>query len=124
MPQGLAMEQRTGQRYLAAFPILAEWEDNGEHHTEEGETENVGPTGTLVHLQRLLPNVGSKVKLKVSNEEGQQLEVTTEVLRLERNAAHPQAALMLMDKHEKWQDIVWEHAAIVANLPDDYDEID
>jgi hypothetical protein len=118
------MDQRTGQRYLAAFPILAEWDDNGKRLTEEGETENVGPTGALVHLQRLLPNVGSKVKLKVSNEEGQQLEVTTEVLRLERNAAHPQAALMLMDKHEKWQDIVWEHAAIVANLPDEYDEID
>lgn len=124
MPQGLSMEQRSGQRYMAAFPIRVEWDENGEHLIEEGETENVGPQGVLVHLQRLLPNVGSQVKLQVSNEEGEQLEVTTEVLRLERNAAHPQAALMLIDEIEEWQNIVWEHAAIVANTPDEYDDFD
>ncbi len=124
MPQGLAMDQRSGQRYLAVFPIRAEWDENGENVTEEGETENVGPSGVLVHLQRLLPTVGSKVRLEVANEEGERLAVTTEVLRLERNAAHPQAALMLVDQVDEWQNIVWEHAAIVANLPDDYDEFD
>jgi len=124
MPQGLSMEQRTGQRYLAAFPILAEWDENGKRVVEEGETENVGPCGVLVHLQRLLPTVGSQVKLEVANEEGEKLAVMAEVLRLERNAAHPQAALMLVDQVDEWQNIVWEHAAIVANLPDDYDEVD
>lgn len=124
MPQGLSMEQRTGQRYMATFPIRVEWDEDGNHLIEEGETENVGPQGVLVHLQRLLPNVGSQVKLQVSNEEGEQLEVRTEVLRLERNAAHPQAALMLVDEVEEWQNIVWEHAAIVANTPDEYDDFD
>lgn len=124
MPQGLSMEHRSGQRFVAAFPIRVEWDENGEHISEEGETENVGPQGVLVHLQRLLPNVGSQVKLQVSNEEGEQLEVVTEVLRLERNAAHPQAALLLVDEIEEWQNVVWEHAAIVANTPDEYDEFD
>jgi hypothetical protein len=118
------MEQRSGQRYIAAFPIRLEWEEGEERVIEEGETENVGPSGVLVHLQRLLPNVGSQVKLHVSNEEGQQIEVNTEVLRLERNAAHPQAALLLVDAVEDWQNIVWEHAAIVANTPDEYDDFD
>lgn len=124
MPQGLSMEHRSGQRFVAAFPIRVEWDENGEHISEEGETENVGPQGVLVHLQRLLPTVGSQVKLQVSNEEGEQLEVVTEVLRLERNAAHPQAALLLVDEVEEWQNVVWEHAAIVANTPDEYDEFD
>ena len=47
----------------------------------------------------------------VLNEEGQKLQVVTEVLRLERNAAHPLAALQLLDATEEWRGLVWEPAA-------------
>jgi hypothetical protein len=35
----------------------------------------------------------------------------TEVLRLERNAAHPLAALQLLDATEEWRGLIWEPAA-------------
>jgi hypothetical protein len=114
MPRNLMAEQRTGPRYLASLPVRAEWETtDGKHIVEEGETENVGPEGALVHLQRELPNVGSRVSLKVFNEEDEKpkLQVVTEVLRLERNPGHPLAALMLLDAQDEWRGLVWEPAA-------------
>src|SRR3712207_8909546 len=39
----------------------------------EGTTENVGPEGALIHLQRELPDVGSRVQLRVLSEEGEKL---------------------------------------------------
>jgi len=61
-------EQRSGPRYLVHIPIRAEWDDerSGEHVVVEGETENIGPAGALVHLQRL-PDVGSRVRLIVAS---------------------------------------------------------
>lgn len=119
-------QRAAGQRYLVAFPIRAEWDDDGgEHIIEEGKTENVGPQGTLVYLQRLLPRVGSRITLHVmDDEQSERLAVTAEVLRLERNAAHPQAALMLVDDLEDWQHLVWQQAAVLINQPEDYDEFD
>jgi hypothetical protein len=111
MARQLVTENRIGQRYLAALPVRAEWTDEAGEHIAEGTTENVGPEGALVHLQRELPGVGSRVQLVVHNEGGQQLEVVTEVLRLERNAAHPLAALQLLDATEEWRGLVWEPAA-------------
>jgi hypothetical protein len=111
MPRQLTTENRVGQRYLAALPVRAEWTDERGEHIAEGTTENVGPEGTLVHLQRELPNVGSRVQLVVHNEGGQELQVVTEVLRLERNAAHPLAALQLLDATEEWRGLIWEPAA-------------
>jgi hypothetical protein len=49
--------------------------------------------------------------LEVEAEEGQKLQVVTEVLRLERNAAHPLAALQLLDATDEWRGLVWEPAA-------------
>lgn len=109
MPRSFKIEQRTGPRYLASFMVRAEWDTReGSHITEEGQTENVGPQGTLIHLNRLLPDVGSHVRLIVMDEDGQEIRVLTEVLRIERNAAHPQAALMLVDASEEWRGKVWE----------------
>ncbi|HKC62429.1 MAG TPA: hypothetical protein VKB86_02270, partial [Pyrinomonadaceae bacterium] len=66
MPRRTSTELRTGPRYLAALPVRAEWDtDEGAHVVAEGTTENVGPEGTLVHLQRELPDVGSRVQLVV-----------------------------------------------------------
>jgi hypothetical protein len=119
-------EQRTGPRYLASLLVRAEWEtEEGKHIVAEGKTENVGPEGALVHLQRELPDVGSRVSLMILSEEGQKLQVITEVLRLERNAAHPLAALQLLDATEEWRGLVWEPAAprpAQSEIEDDEDE--
>lgn len=112
MARHITVENRTGPRYMASLPVRAEWDDEEVGHVvAEGTTENVGPEGVLVHLQRLLPDVGSRVQLEVEAEEGQKLQVVTEVLRLERNAAHPLAALQLLDATDEWRGLIWEPAA-------------
>jgi hypothetical protein len=124
MPRQISAEQRTGPRYLASLLVRAEWDtEEGKHIVAEGKTENVGPAGALVHLQRDLPDVGSRVALAVLSEDGQKLQVVTEVLRLERNAAYPLAALQLLDATEEWRGLVWEPAAPrVTPIQEDEDE--
>ncbi len=123
MPRNLTTENRTGPRYLASLLVRAEWDnDEGKHFVAEGTTENVGPEGALVHLQRELPDVGSRVQLSVLGEQGQKLQVVTEVLRLERNAAHPLAALQLLDAQDEWRGLVWEPAAPQVSHREDDDE--
>ena len=119
MARNLASERRTGPRYPISLPIRAEWDSEvGEHIVEQGMMENVSPEGTLVHLQRLLPDVGSRVVLAVFDEEEKQtIKVTAEVLRLERNAAHPQAALQLLEFPPDWCKKVWEPAAPLIAEP-------
>jgi len=123
MARHMTVENRTGPRYMASLPVRAEWDDDEAGHVvAEGTTENVGPEGVLVHLQRLLPDVGSRVHLEVEAEEGQKLQVVTEVLRLERNAAHPLAALQLLDATDEWRGLVWEPAAPRYTQPEETDE--
>jgi hypothetical protein len=105
-------ENRTGPRYLVTLEVRAEWDDPaGAHVVAEGTTENVGPTGTLVHLPRRLPDVGSRVRLEVQGETGQKLQVVAEVLRIERNPGHPLAALQLLGENDEWKGLIWEPAA-------------
>jgi hypothetical protein len=60
-------ERRGGDRYVISFPIRVRWkDDSGKPMTEEGLTENVGPSSTLIYLPRHLPTVGSKVELTVT----------------------------------------------------------
>jgi PilZ domain len=118
-------DRRFADRFLISFPIRVEWKDeNGEKLTEEGLTENVGKKGTLIHLPRLLPSVGSKVNLTVTERPKDEVTVTAQVLRLERNAAHPQVALMLLDEEDLWEKKVWEYAAeiIAAQKPEEFDD--
>ena len=124
MPQNQMTDIRSGPRYVAAFPIRAEWDtDDGVHVVSDGETENIGPDGTLVHLLRELPPVGSRVSLLVLGEDGEKLRVIAEVLRIERNAAHPQAALQLLGETDEWRGIVWKEAEMkMHEAEDDYDE--
>ena len=133
MSRQTSIENRTGPRYLASLLVRAEWDDpDAGHIIADGTTENVGPEGALIHLQDRLPDVGSRVQLAVLDEdEGQRLRVVTEVLRLERNAAHPLAALQLIDAQEEWRGLVWEPAAPAVYTPksevdedDDLDDID
>ena len=106
-------EQRAGQRYVAYFPVRAEWDDeSGEHVVAVGQTENVGPEGALVHLFQL-PRVGSRVQLSVMEEDGPKvrLAAVAEVLRVERNPVQPLAALQLVNADEEWRGLVWTPAS-------------
>ena len=125
-PEEIAMqERRQGPRYSVSFPIRMRWKDeNGNEIVEEGLTENVGLTGTLVYLPRKLPDVGSKVNLTVTEHANDEVSVIAQVIRLERNAAHPQAALNLVEGMRLWKKKVWEYAGetIANQRPDDIDD--
>lgn len=111
-------ETRSGPRYLVSFEVRAEWDEpDGSHVVVQGTTENVGPEGTLVHLPRQLPAVGSTVRLEVAGEDGQKLQVIAEVLRIERNAGHPLAALQLLGETNEWRGLIWEPAAPRVSAP-------
>jgi hypothetical protein len=112
MARHMEIEVRSGPRYLAAFEVRAEWDEpGGAHILSEGITENVGPEGTLVHLPKRLPEVGSRVRLEVHGEDGNTLQVVAEVLRIERNPGHPLAALQLLGETDEWKGLIWEPAA-------------
>jgi hypothetical protein len=112
MTRHVETDSRQGPRYLASLEVKAEWDANdGQHVVAEGITENVGPEGTLVHLPRQLPDVGSRVRLEVLGEGGERLQVIAEVLRIERNPGHPLAALQLLGETDEWKGLIWEPAA-------------
>ena len=112
MPRQIEAEGRSGPRYLVSFEVRAEWDEpGGAHIMSEGTTENVGPDGTLVHLPRKLPDVGSRVRLEVRGEDGKKLQVVAEVLRIERNPGHPLAALQLLGETDEWRGLIWGPAA-------------
>lgn len=127
MARHMEFESRSGPRYLASLEIKAEWDEpTGTHIVAEGMTENVGPEGTLVHLPRQLPDVGSTVRLEVMGENGDRLQVVAEVLRIERNPGHPLAALQLVGETDEWKGLVWEPAAprIAPPPPAEESEVD
>src|SRR6266550_5628168 len=112
MPRQIETDARSGPRYLVSFEVRAEWDEpGGTHILSEGTTENVGPEGTLVHLPKKLPEVGSRVRLEVHGEDGNKLQVVAEVLRIERNAGHPLAPLQLLGETDEWRGWIWEPAA-------------
>ena len=118
-------ERRSGARYNISLPIRVRWkDDSGKEIVEEGLTENIGLQGTLVFLPRLLPTVGSKVSLTITEHADDEITVTAQVIRLERNAAHPQAAFQLLDSIRLWKKKVWEYAGetISAQKPDEFDD--
>lgn len=118
-------DRRQAARYVISFPIRVRWKDDqGQPVTEEGLTENVGLQGTLVYLPRKLPNVGTKVELTVIENPNDEVTVSAEVIRLERNAAHPQVALNLTDGMRAWKKKVWEFAGetIAGEEPDEGDD--
>ena len=118
-------ERRDGGRHVISFPIRVRWKDEaGKEIVQEGLTENVGPHGTLIYLPRILPRVGGKVHLTVTENPNAEITVIAEVIRLERNAAHPQAALHLLDNLREWKKKVWEFAGatIAAMEPEPLDD--
>jgi hypothetical protein len=118
-------ERRSGTRFVVSFPIRVEWKDeNGSKFVEEGLTENVSPEGALIYLPRTLPAVGSKVNLTVTENADDEVTVKAQVLRLERNPSHPQAALHLTDSIRLWKKKVWGLAAELsaAQKPENFDD--
>lgn len=118
-------DRRRGARHVISFPIRVEWKDeSGRKVTEEGLTENIGPQGVLVYLPKLLPSVGSKVQLTITENPSDEVTVKAEVIRLERNPAHPKAALQLTDSLRIWKKKVWEFAGetLATQMPDEFDD--
>lgn len=118
-------ERRRGSRYNISLPVRIKWKDeNGQEIMQDGLTENVGLQGALVFLPRTLPSVGSKVNLTVTENADDEVSVTAQVIRLERNAAHPQVAFQLTDSLRLWKKKVWEYAAEILNAekPEDFDD--
>lgn len=118
-------ERRQSERYPVSFPIRIRWKEEGVGQVvEEGLTENVALAGALVYLPRRLPTVGSKVELTITENSDDEVSVTAQVIRLERNAAHPQVALTLVDGMRTWKKKVWELAGetIAATQPAEVDE--
>jgi hypothetical protein len=118
-------ERRGGARHVISYPIRVRWKDEqGKEVMQEGLTENVGPQGTLIYLPRALPLVGRKVNITVTENPDDEVSCMAEVIRLERNAAHPQAALQLIDNLREWKKKVWDVAgATIANQkPEEIDD--
>jgi hypothetical protein len=91
-------------RILANMPIVASWVDGetGKTVKVQGTTENVGETSALVNLD-VLPPVGSQVKLKIFEDDKAVIEVSTRVIRVERDPSKPLAALSVLDNLKKWK---------------------
>src|SRR5215510_14089351 len=65
--ENFMQDRRSGARHVVSFPIRVKWRnEDGKVVVEEGLTENVGMNGALVYLPRMLPTVGSKVDLTVT----------------------------------------------------------
>lgn len=120
-------ERRSGARHVISLPVRVRWKNlDGQDVTEEGLTENVGLQGALIYLPRNLPLVGKKVVITITEDPKNEVTCTAEVIRLERNAAHPQVALHLVDNLREWKKKVWDFAgATIANQkPDELDDWD
>ena len=118
-------ERRQGPRHVVSFPIRVKWKnEEGKVVVEEGLTENVGPAGALVYLPRHLPTVGAKVDLTVTENTKDEVTVIAQVIRLERNAAHPQVAFLVTDGTRNWKKKVFELAqqTIAAQKPEELDD--
>jgi hypothetical protein len=91
-------------RILANMPVQASWVDSesGKTVSVEGLTENLGENSTLVNLD-ILPPVGSQVKLRILEEDKAIIEVSTQVIRVERDPSKPLAALTVLENLKKWK---------------------
>lgn len=92
------------QRILANLPVQVSWVDevSGETISVTGLTENIGENSALVNLETL-PSVGSRVNLRVFDDEKTIIECPTEVIRVERDPGKPLAALSVVDNLKKWK---------------------
>ena len=66
----------------------------------------------------------AKVDLTVTENAKEEVTVGAQVIRLERNAAHPQVALSLTDGMRAWKKKVWDLAAetVAGQKPEELDD--
>ncbi|MBA2619861.1 MAG: PilZ domain-containing protein [Acidobacteria bacterium] len=117
--------RKGGSRYNISFPVRIRWKNEaGEEFEQDGLTENVGLHGTLVFMPRNLPSVGSRVQLTVTEKPKAEMSFTVQVIRVVRNAAHPQVAFKLTDSMRLWKKEVFEYARqiLAAERPDEIDD--
>ena len=102
-PLLLARRAPLHQRIWRIYPA-GSWIDevSGETISVIGLTENIGENSALVNLETL-PAVGSRVNLRVFDEEKTIIEIPTEVIRVERDPSKPLAALSVVDNLKKWK---------------------
>lgn len=93
------------------MPVKASWidEESGKRINVLGTTENIGENSALVNLE-VLPPVGSEVKLRILEEEKTVIEVSTKVIRVERDPSKPLAALTILANLKKWKETAMEAA--------------
>jgi len=98
-------------RITANLPVRASWVDSesGETISIDGMTENVGETSTLVNLE-ILPPVGASVTLKILDEDKPIIEVSAQVIRVERDPSKPLAALTILENLKKWKVVAMDAA--------------
>lgn len=112
-------------RIIASLPVKASWIDaeSGETISIDGTTENVGENGALVNLE-VLPPVGSAVTLKILDNEKSIIEVSTQVIRVERDPSKPLAALTILENLKKWKLVAMTAAEkwVVRHWHLNYDE--
>ncbi|MBK9164532.1 MAG: PilZ domain-containing protein [Acidobacteria bacterium] len=98
-------------RILANMPVKVSWTDgeSGKRVSVAGTTENIGETSALVNLE-VLPPVGSEVRLRVLEEDKPIIDVTTRVIRVERDPSKPLAALSILQNAKKWRSTAMEAA--------------
>ncbi len=112
-------------RIIASLPVRATWIDSetGETISIDGTTENVGENGALVNLE-VLPPVGSAVTLKILDDEKSIIEVSTQVIRVERDPSKPLAALSILENLKKWKLIAMTAAEkwVIRHWHLNYDE--
>ncbi len=98
-------------RILANMPVKVSWTDgeSGKRVSVAGTTENIGETSALVNLE-VLPPVGSEVRLRVLEEDKPIIDVTTRVIRVERDPSKPLAALSILQNVKKWRSTAMEAA--------------
>jgi hypothetical protein len=89
---------------MANLQVQASWVDteSGETVFVDGVTENLGENKALINLQTL-PPVGSKVTLRIIDEEKTIIEVPTQVIRVERDPRKPLAALSVLQNLKQWK---------------------
>ena len=112
-------------RILANLPVRASWVDSetGETVKIEGLTENIGEASTLVNFEQL-PPVGSQVRLTIIHDDKPIMNVSTQVIRVERDPSKPLAALSVLDNLKKWKNTVMAAAEqwVTRNWHLNYDE--
>lgn len=122
----LAGKSPLHQRILARLQAQVSWKDetSDEKFLVLGTTENVGENSALINLD-LLPKVGSKVRLRLMDEDKTIIETPAQVIRVERDPGKPKAALSIISNLSKWKEIAltaaqeWVTRDIKHNYEDD-----